>query len=125
MVRPGRPPTPKPPILSSVTIAVHTHLVIRARMDQAAAQAKRRAAVADAVKAGIPAQVLARAIRIMTATPRERALDEEARALVAQLESVALGVVTMDKTPSALSRTAPSLTLSVPMPEPARDRPPS
>lgn len=114
MVRPGRPPSVKPTGPLSVTIAVHTHRVVRARLDQAAAQAERRAAFADAVKAGIPAMVLARAIRMMSATPRERALDEKARALIAQIESVSVGVVISDDPPGAFLPPDPSRNLLSP-----------
>lgn len=113
-MRRGRPPAPKAPVLSSVTVAIHTHLVIRARLNQAKAEAERRAAMADAVKAGISARVLARAIRIMTASPADRALEEKARALVALVESVPVGAITMDDPPGAFPPPAPSRNLLSP-----------
>lgn len=93
-------------------IAIHTHLIVRAKIQQAEATASVREAVADARRAGICPRVMARALRMLD--PGEQALDRAAAAVVRAYQETAIGGVETPTTLSAFSPTAPAATLIAP-----------
>lgn len=112
------PPRRHPPLaLPDIVVAVHTHLIIRADLDQAAASAAVREAMDDAVKAGVPRRVLARAVKIMLAAPKDRSLDDRARALIASFEGISTSLITDDDWPGAFLPPDTSRNLLPPAPE--------
>lgn len=76
-------------VTAALAVAVHTHRIVRAKLDEQAARRAVQQAIADAADAGISPRVLRRAVRRLD--PRERQLDEDADALLEVAGSVAFG----------------------------------
>lgn len=92
--------------LSDLTIAVHTHWVVKAKIAEAAAKAEVRDAMDSARKAGIPPRVISRALRLMDR--REQALDDQAAQIIRAVEAVPIADVVV----GAFSSTGANCTLS-------------
>lgn len=94
--------------LTDLTIAVHTHWVVRAKNAEAEAKAEVRDALDSARKAGIPPRVISRALRLMDR--REQALDDQAAQIIRAIHTIPIADVDV----GALLPDAPGQRLSAP-----------
>ncbi len=97
------------PLSPETLIAIHTHRIVRAKLEEQAARTEARQAMAAARALGICPRVIKRALRKLD--PREKALDVKADALLDILHRVPIGCVVVA---GALSPDAPQPILTAP-----------
>lgn len=97
---------------SDTIIAVHTHWIVKARIEEAEARTAVAGAMAEAQRAGINPRVMKRALRMLD--PYEQELDRAAAEVVRAVRSVPIGEVVEGTDAGALSPTGSTASLTAP-----------